>query len=110
MRISDWSSYVCSSDLAAHHFFAHPYGGARLAAAGAAFVEGFGEVRETLGLADDEAKERQDRRRGQLGQQEIAEYAEDVGHRFVERQVDRERVAILRSEEHTSELQSLMRT
>src|SRR3546814_6925534 len=28
----------------------------------------------------------------------IAEYAEDVGHRFVERQVDRERVAILRDD------------
>ena len=89
---------VAHPDLAAHHFFAHPDGGARLAATRAALVKCLGEVRETLGLADNEAKERQDRRRGQLGHQQIAEGAEDIGHRLVERQVDRERVAILRDD------------
>ncbi len=89
---------VAHPQLAAHHFFADPHRRARLSAARAAFVEGFGEVRKALGLADDEAEERQDRRRGQLGHQQIAEDAQDIGHRLVERQLDRERIAILRDD------------
>ena len=55
-------------------------------------------MRETLGFADDQTKERQDRRRGQLGHQQIAECPQDIGYRLVERQFDREGVAILRDD------------
>src|SRR3546814_6004339 len=81
MRISDWSSDVCSSDLPVHGLYrrlvlAQP--GQDPAAARAAQLPP-----EALGLAQPAAHGRADRRRAGLD--------------------------LYRSEEHTSELQSLMR-
>src|SRR3546814_9396274 len=85
MRISDWSSDVCSSDLHAHIIglrAVHALGGPRHAA-------------KDIAAADDEA----DFEAAILGFLDLGRHARDRGQG---RQG--------RSEEHTSELQSLMRT
>src|SRR3546814_3630677 len=85
MRISDWSSDVCSSDLH-DHLFEPPHRGPQIGALGV----DRGIVHQQLVLARAEALE--DRR--------------DVRLR---RAIAVEIILHLRSEEHTSELQSLMR-
>src|SRR3546814_6062154 len=106
MRISDWSSDVCSSDLVDHQHLAEGGKGGRAA-----------EVRE---IVDDRVP---DRPRAAEGNREVQD---EIEHRVRERLVPvtgsskrrsprsiwhpsscREGTA--RSEEHTSELQSLMR-
>src|SRR3546814_3865423 len=94
MRISDWSSDVCSSDLherVVDGFFDE---GPRWAGADLALVEGeHGEALEALvevrviGVHD-------------VGEEHVGRLAPEL---------ERHRVQVLRSEEHTSELQSLMR-
>src|SRR3546814_8869890 len=88
MRMSDWSSDVCSSDLAEHHVVARHQDLAERGAVG-------GHVHAVVG--------------------DHAEWlADDVGHALAGLElgllVGGEPVPLgLRSEEHTSELQSLMR-
>src|SRR3546814_9943243 len=101
MRISDWSSDVCSSDLAIH-----TYGPARdfraagiCVVAAAQHLRTAADLREAAGTADLAREGSVDAARGQPGcpqtdvsaaQTTVVEHAD-------------------RSEEHTSELQSLMR-
>src|SRR3546814_6516606 len=97
MRISDWSSDVCSSDLLA----AHQIG--RLNAVGAFVDRGDARVAIMLRGAGflDEAHAAMDLHA------EARDLAADVGRvRLDQRDED---VGAHRSEEHTSELQSLMR-
>src|SRR3546814_6725307 len=103
MRISDWSSDVCSSDLSAR----------RAAAAG--------KGADALRLHDKEAADEngahlQDHRfhREQGGRFSGPAYPALTGnrpdHRHHKDKRQRDRGRLHRSEEHTSELQSLMRT
>src|SRR3546814_3231137 len=87
MRISDWSSDVCSSDLPVDHD-----------KIGAGILAGF----EHGGQAH-----RLNRRHG--GRVELAHVFPERGRRLRVQVDDRSDLAGLRSEEHTSELQSLMR-
>src|SRR3546814_5294224 len=80
MRISDWSSDVCSSDLVAR----------RIGEGG----REFGEPRLVVIHAEHELDDRRHRRAGLHGDARILQQL---------------RIALRRSEEHTSELQSLMR-
>src|SRR3546814_5379466 len=104
MRISDWSSDVCSSDLVVQHLGQHhgPRLAARLARKGhqvlADLRHAAGEILDALQVAL------------RLGlavaleqQQRIVGIGADCRQRLVELVAER------RSEEHTSELQSLMR-
>src|SRR3546814_10510114 len=89
MRISDWSSDVCSSDLLEHRRQQR-------------------EHREDQ-HAEKEAEERSDQEIAILEQREIDEGVLR-GQRVVDEQVEKEhRERAYRSEEHTSELPSLMR-
>src|SRR3546814_9030570 len=109
MRISDWSSDVCSSDLTAvgHHGKASL---ARVLTAGRSVVgEGFGRVEQLLqGIDAQHARPREDSIVDSIG----AGQGPGVGSRgtgalrMPAALDDDDR---LRSEEHTSELQSLMR-
>src|SRR3546814_8424587 len=96
MRISDWSSDVCSSDLAGARALAHPV---QLALQGAlARILGLAFLRQALLLLVEPG--------GVIAFPRNARAAielEDPAGDIVEE------VAIMRSEEHTSELQSLMR-
>src|SRR3546814_4429656 len=88
MRISDWSSDVCSSDLHARQVF-------QVALADLGFVAGY----------------EQDRLRQFALILQVSEMAADVErgkHRTAEHELAI-LVSLQRSEEHTSELQSLMR-
>src|SRR3546814_1009778 len=105
MRISDWSSDVCSSDLEAEGAAFVPARGPRHPAAQAG-------VRQVLGLLQPRQRLGQDPRRLRSGKP-----GGDADLRSVDEAVRRRRghrggVAQYRqhrSEEHTSELQSLMR-
>src|SRR3546814_8276865 len=105
MRISDWSSDVCSSDLpAAHHRAAEDRKLAR--ARHMRYAEIGGELHVADEVDDDHERDRRDDDRHRR------QPVEPVGevHRIAERH-DHERREhdVERSEEHTSELQSLMR-
>src|SRR3546814_4063761 len=101
MRISDWSSDVCSSDLAVaetkwHRIFGRAHQGARDARdgpSGARSLFGDALFLEPSGLRRDR---REDRRRHEHGGGDRGSRLPRIG-------------AGTRSEEHTSELQSLMR-
>src|SRR3546814_4877271 len=109
MRISDWSSDVCSSDLARD--------GGGLAGAGAAGNQGEALAQhgprgqrlavERAGLQGKQARERGIVR--SLGQR-VTAGAEGVGEVLLVAGVTAQRDHAVRVEEHTSELQSLMRT
>src|SRR3546814_8962146 len=86
MRISDWSSDVCSSDLTPLHC------GGAVSGQGRQCVEDQLSVREIDGFGQTSCTRRVERGCGRV---------------FIE--VGVIEVRILRSEEHTSELQSLMR-
>src|SRR3546814_6057195 len=93
MRISDWSSDVCSSDLLAQREEAAEHIGAD--------IEG---GRQPVGGARHQLFDREaDRQQRAAGEREdqLGIGAEKIGMGVI--------VAIARSEEHTSELQSLMR-
>src|SRR3546814_4003646 len=95
MRISDWSSDVCSSDLEPHH------GEAEACTLGAKAV------------GDRHAGTLEDHRRGRLAvPAELSLLlAEGEARRVARHEQGRDALgARPRSEEHTSELQSLMRT
>src|SRR3546814_3493861 len=100
MRISDWSSDVCSSDLAALHRIDSLLGNARLCDDGAAQLLDLRRRDRQEGLTEP--------RRTRTGH--VAAVSGDAGchrdpyGRHAARDDDRQR-----SEEHTSELQSLMR-
>src|SRR3546814_7981225 len=102
MRISDWSSDVCSSDLDGGE--REPVGGGRGAdpagRAELALVEGRGEALERLDAARGFGREEFEMRQPQI---EPAHDVAGIGD------AGQEGDAGLRSEEHTSELQSLMR-
>src|SRR3546814_10857698 len=91
-RISDWSSDVCSSDLAGH--------------SGATFAES-GLARRLRFPAHD--KSRRDHRRGGCRFMAPAEPRTVADRIPAPRRPCRWQSAVQRSEEHTSELQSLMR-
>src|SRR3546814_9324043 len=97
MRISDWSSDVCSSDLEAE-----------VAEEGRRVVTGrvLPDRRVDADGEGDDVGEQRGRQRQDGG--EPAAVAADVGYRQLE--LDRIAEVALRSEEHTSELQSLMRS
>src|SRR3546814_10362924 len=118
MRISDWSSYVCSSDLRSRFETA---GADRFALRGRRAVADIFEARHrsTGTGADDFVPDRQLAR---THRQALARIQPSVDHHDLvalvgARKTDREIVIALvvaidarpRSEEHTSELQSLMR-
>src|SRR3546814_10706173 len=95
MRISDWSSDVCSSDLNPHKYPRHPPPG-RIAAKLQNQVDGRPHISEDILALERRAP-------FQHQQRELLERPLDaVG-------VDRRHRSGMRSEEHKSELQSLMR-
>src|SRR3546814_10911326 len=104
MRISDWSSDLCSSDLRIHHrsveveAVAERKNEARNAARHAETVELFEELRH--------------RRFGRGGRKSDQQRFADITDQLEDApaQDDRPSGEQQRSEEHTSELQSLMRT
>src|SRR3546814_2837752 len=96
MRISDWSSDVCSSDLDVRHRY--PLGATGTQAWRSAGSEPAQLRARTLGVGGRQAL----RRRRYLG-------IPRVSIRAQEGRVDSSRGPAIRSEEHTSELQSLMR-
>src|SRR3546814_6272934 len=110
MRISDWSSDVCSSDLHVSGSLnccssrsdldveQHPGVVAEELLAAAAIGEGIGELFEVGEVG-----------RGVVGVGEVGRPQEAVGPEALGQRRDRALVGIARSEEHTSELQSLMR-
>src|SRR3546814_6016828 len=94
MRISDWSSDVCSSDLVVHAQQHRPaLGGDQVR--GDRAVDALARVVAAGQLADGLLAR-------QAGQHRHAEFGEA-------RQLRQQRQVVVRSEEHTSELQSLMR-
>src|SRR3546814_9478664 len=111
MRISDWSSDVCSSDLAREYAQAFGadadptlktrYGLVRTLAYGGT-AESFAEAGRELEATDRLARSRLH------GENEVALYAAIARGQFHFQQLQVE-PALERSEEHTSELQSLMR-
>src|SRR3546814_3060022 len=97
MRISDWSSDVCSSDLAGRVIQLVARGGEGLAEAGRAIVG-----LEMAGEALDELEE--------VGLGDLGDLDEGGMTKGVKAEPARAEGELgLRSEEHTSELQSLMR-
>src|SRR3546814_4354517 len=100
MRISDWSSDVCSSDLAHRlRLDHHPAGRLRVEAGGHHDVGHLVGRRHVVAAADE---------------MDVRGEAE-TGDLRLQRRLDAAPAAVLadhqaRSEEHTSELQSLMRT
>src|SRR3546814_4196997 len=130
MRISDWSSDVCSSDLGLEHHQRRPQSRLDLLEqgrlkGGKVFEAEFGDEARDGGVADSRAL-REARCAPQSGHRIIGEQQLD-DPRFGARQADAAaaqqildrhlpvrwspvRWSIVRSEEHTSEHQSLMRT
>src|SRR3546814_7946391 len=95
MRISDWSSDVCSSDLIADDFSVQP-------ATGVVLVGIIGRVE------CDDAAAQHFRVIGTVDRRPAAEHAVGVACRY-RAAVGKHEIGKSRSEEHTSELQSLMR-
>src|SRR3546814_4075696 len=112
MRISDWSSDVCSSDLSGHRLVAYQQvrfgyhrardGDALRLSAGKFGWVAIGHVRRQPQLFEPVDGERAPSCRRDVGPQRFQRFRDDVAHRHA-------RVQAARSEEHTSELQSLMR-
>src|SRR3546814_7356427 len=109
MRISDWSSDVCSSDLLARRQVVVTVGRPVQADRRGEFVAGnlLGVAQGVAGALADQAGRAQ--RRQVIGAQSLGlaggmEGIAEAG------EADDARPAFPRSEEHTSELQSLMRT
>src|SRR3546814_5203938 len=100
MRISDWSSDVCSSDLVDRPVGDHPTQN-EVKAVGIYGVE----VRTT----DPDVTRGRERSAGLQYAARQFEAAGDIAKRSVRRDVERAGIDKRRSEEHTSELQSLMR-
>src|SRR3546814_4365325 len=100
MRISDWSSDVCSSDLPQPLDILARYGRAAIGDIGGGRVEQIGEIAELVADLRDDAILLRDRPAAAI----LAVLA---------RAREPQRIAVSdvaeRSEEHTSELQSLMR-
>src|SRR3546814_3114443 len=116
MRISDWSSDVCSSDLPlveqrqgrVGQAFLKPYAGCRqrrVSAQGIEFAKVLG--RDAAALVRQPVKSRS---RDHVGASAIEAQRADRGKPFDQSQDVARCRRLWRSEEHTSELQSLMRT
>src|SRR3546814_4189613 len=125
MRISDWSSDVCSSDLVARQAGAPAVDGQDVGAVEAAQVEVGDAAPEEAGLRTDDSFHhhrlaRADRldgvavaaAEGDVAGLAQAQHVADVAahHHAVARLQHRLGQSHARSEEHTSELQSLMHT
>src|SRR3546814_8946950 len=96
MRISDWSSDVCSSDLTARELQHLEHLPRRARDRRGAAVEAGGDRRDRVGGIDDPDRQ--------------AVMGEGQGERLADEAATRNQdIAAQRSEEHTSELQSLMR-
>src|SRR3546814_8992437 len=91
MRISDWSSDVCSSDL--ERWIGELVDAVLVTAAAKTRVDECGDA----GL-------------GHFNADQPRAHGDDIGVIMFARQHGRQRFRYQRSEEHTSELQSLMRT
>src|SRR3546814_8800894 len=114
MRISDWSSDVCSSDLAPLDRVQHRPGEAAVdpgAQPRHMHLDPVGagvEVDPPYGLEQGLARDRATGHAREIGEQvEFAQRQADQSSRALDAPVDQ--VNSQRSEEHTSELQSLMR-
>src|SRR3546814_2630205 len=107
MRISDWSSDVCSSDLLVHRqgHVPSPEDEDRQRQPGRERAERIDLKRVEPRQADRRGIER--RARSQLRQRDQAEQCQH--HHLKTHQNVLDRLGGIRSEEHTSELQSLMR-
>src|SRR3546814_1432291 len=107
MRISDWSSDVCSSDLAG------PIGCSAARSARTATIDGNAGAPLEADRLDggDLGGERTGARPGERSAAVLGRRLTHPNQRFASQTVSDERdtVAMSRSEEHTSELQSLMR-
>src|SRR3546814_7353305 len=100
MRISDWSSDVCSSDLNPHKYPRHPPPG-RIAAKLQNQVDGRPHISEDILALERRAPFQHQQR--ELLERPLDAVGVDRRHRSGMPGID------CRSEEHTSELQSLMR-
>src|SRR3546814_8803420 len=99
MRISDWSSDVCSSDLLRR-------GGQRHAGGGRLGLRGIGRGIARHHPVADRLRLRLDLRHRRAGDEDVA----DIGQRIDHHQLaDVARVRLGRSEEHQSEIQTLTR-
>src|SRR3546814_2444163 len=119
MRISDWSSDVCSSDL--YSMYGHIEQMARAIAEGAASVDGVDvTVKRVPELVPREVAEKAGAKLDQeapfADPQELADYDSIIfgtptrfGNMAAQMRNFLDQTGGLRSEEHTSELQSLMR-
>src|SRR3546814_5529425 len=110
MRISDWSSDVCSSDLLEFHLFAAFVGGV----VEILKLEDIFRIRQPLVVAEFVAHIGQDQQARRDPQRQPGDVDDRISAVLGKRaQGDREIIAPHRtdprSEEHTSELQSLMR-
>src|SRR3546814_4453992 len=103
MRISDWSSDVCSSDLRRDQ----PVEGAPAPARHRAFVGGTADAIDDLMALPPEIKHLRDKLRRVL--QVAIELNRAIARCRLVGGEQRALIAAVRSEEHTSELQSLMR-
>src|SRR3546814_2353917 len=99
MRISDWSSDVCSSDLEQHQPGVGHHGAAELQE----LLLAAGEVAGALAGEGGEAE------KGEGIHRALAYLVLAAAHLAPGQPVLPQPLAVLRSEEHTSELQSLMR-
>src|SRR3546814_8238389 len=119
MRISDWSSDVCSSDLVRRYSARFIIGASRAQMAGDAQVTAHHVAELRIAFGRPHGGEMADRPEPETDQPEAQAEAErrrqravkngDRARRAAEQDVLGER-PMDRSEEHTSELQSLMRT
>src|SRR3546814_1778793 len=112
MRMSDWSSYVCSSDLVrglggepAALVTLHPLGDVPAPA----FLERGQGVHRLLLVEQPGRHVLRDRRRGARSAHAVLDHHRGGVARIVGGREADEQAVIARSEEHTSELQSLMR-
>src|SRR3546814_9358799 len=105
MRISDWSSDVCSSDLSCRSVFR----GDRGRKPAASEPEGDVDQQDKYRHLDERTDDRGEGDRGRKAEGGDRNSDRELAIIARRGESDRGRARIIRSEEHTSELQSLMR-